>query len=268
MRMVDIGVNLAHRSFRDDLDEVLARAEGRGVQTMIVTGTNVAVSEAAAQLAEARRGLLFSTAGIHPHDAASAPEGAMDRLRAIAAKEPVVAIGECGLDFHRNYSPRPAQEAMFEAQIALAQELNMPLFCHERDASTRFVEIVRGFDVSSLKLVVHCFTGGPEALEAYLDFGFYIGVTGWICDERRGQTLRDLVSKVPANRLMVETDAPYLLPRTIRPKPKSTRNEPAHLVHVVKAVAEACGVEEADVARQTRETAVEFFGLGDLLASS
>lgn len=257
---VDIGVNLGDKRFAGDLDETVARAVAAGVDWMVVTGTSVAGSERAADIAAERSTHLRSTAGVHPHGAKSCDTQTLGALRALASRPEVAAIGECGLDFNRDFSPRPVQETWFRAQLELATELDMPLFVHERDAFQRFIEIVD--DYSALPpLVVHCFTGSPEALDAYVARGFYIGITGWICDERRGLHLRELVSRVPSDRLMVETDAPYLTPRDYRPKPKGGRNEPALLPHIGATVASCLGLSPHVLAQSTTANARRFFGL-------
>jgi TatD DNase family protein len=170
-----------------------------------------------------------------------------------------VAIGECGLDFNRNYSPHPDQEKWFVAQLELGLELGKPLFLHSRDAHPRFAEIVKHHGIRNA--VAHCFTGGKEELHAYLDLGLHIGITGWICDERRGRHLVELVRDIPRERLLLETDAPYLTPRDLRPQPKARRNEPAFLPHILGAVAAALGRPAAEVAAETTRNAVAFFGL-------
>jgi len=258
--IIDIGVNLAHRSFQTDLKEVVSRAFAAGVHTMIVTGTSVANSQEAQRLAAAYPGQIFATAGVHPHDSKNCEEGTLTRLRQLAGLEEVVAIGECGLDFNRDFSPRPVQEKWFAAQVNLAEEIKMPLFLHERDARQRFCEILNA-GRKDTRAVLHCFTGSREDLKAYLDLDLYIGVTGWICDERRGTHLRHLVREIPSDRLMIETDAPFLLPRSMPGKPKNGRNEPAFLPHVLRTVAECLGKPVAEVAEATTSTAREFFGL-------
>ena len=261
LSLVDIGVNLTNKSFRKDLDAVIDRAVQAGVARMIVTGTSVAASQRAADLAESRPSVLYATAGVHPHDAKTCDDETIAALRQLADRPQVVAIGECGLDFNRDFSPRPDQRTWFEAQIELACELGMPLFLHERDASSAMLEIVRRHRDRMKAAVVHCFTGTGDELDAYLDLDLHIGITGWICDERRGRHLYDLVARIPPNRLMIETDAPFLLPRTIRPRPKSRRNEPAHLLHVLDAVASATGRNRDEIASATTATATAFFGL-------
>ena len=253
--MIDIGANLTHSSFKEDLGEVVARARAAGVATLIVTGTTVEESREAAQIAE--RFDLHSTVGIHPHHAKDFK--GTDELKSIAAHPRVVAIGECGLDFNRNYSPHPAQEECFAAQLQLGIELKKPLFLHSRDAHPRFAQIVKSMKVE--RAVAHCFTGEREELRAYLDLGLYIGITGWICDERRGRHLVDVVGRIPADRLMIETDAPYILPRTMPHPPKDRRNEPAFLPHVLGAVAAARREDPAVTARATTATARAFFAI-------
>lgn len=259
--MIDIGANLTHASFAADLDAVLARAREHGVDAMVVTGTSVAESRVAAGLAAAHPGVLYATAGVHPHHASECDANTASALREIAAQPGVVAIGECGLDFNRNYSPHPDQERWFVAQLELGCELGKPLFLHSRDAHPRFADILRAHRDRLPRAVAHCFTGSREELHAYLDLGLYVGITGWICDERRGTGLLELVREIPAERLLAETDAPYLTPRDLRPQPKARRNEPAFLPHIVRAIARARGEPADAVAEATARNARAFFGL-------
>ena len=258
--LVDIGVNLAHRSLHTDRDQVVRRAFAAGVRTMVVTGTSVAASEEAIRIAREYPGQMFATAGVHPHDSRNCTQAIIPELRRLAARKEVVAIGECGLDFNRNFSSRPEQEKWFEAQVVLAEQLQMPLFLHERDARERFCQIL-GAARKSVPAVIHCFTGSDEDLNAYLDLGLHIGITGWICDERRGTHLRELVKRVPLDRLMLETDAPFLLPRTMPQRPKDGRNEPAFLPYVLQTVADCLGKAPAEIALATTQTARQFFRL-------
>jgi len=258
--LVDIGVNLTNKRFAKDLDATIERAVTAGVTTMVLTGTSVEESQRAAALAEQHPGALYSTAGVHPHDAKSCDDGTLGALRELLAQPQVVAVGECGLDFNRDFSPRPVQEKWFAEQVALAVELNAPLFVHERDAHERLLGILGEFPTLP-PLVVHCFTGEGEVMRKYVERDFHIGITGWICDERRGTHLRDLVREIPVGRLMVETDAPYLTPRDYRPKPKGGRNEPSLLPHIAATVAECRGEMPEQLARHTTETARRFFQL-------
>jgi TatD DNase family protein len=259
MLLTDIGANLTHEAFRHDLNEVLARARDAGVGRIIVTGTTVQESRRALQLAEEKG--LHATAGVHPHHARDCGPDTIPQLRKLAAHPRVVAIGECGLDFNRNYSPHPDQEKWFMAQLELGMELGKPLFLHSRDAHPRFASILKSMDVG--KAVAHCFTGQREELRAYLDLGLHIGITGWICDERRGRHLVELVREVPRERLLLETDSPYLTPRDLRPQPKARRNEPAFLPHIAKAVAAALGRPLEELAAQTTRNAIALFGLDE-----
>lgn len=265
--IIDIGVNLANHAFRSDRKQVIQRAFAAGVQSMIVTGTSLTGSQEALRIAQEYPNQLFATAGVHPHDSRNCTEETISELRRLSANEAVLAIGECGLDFNRDFAPRPQQEKWFEAQVALAEELQMPLFLHERDAQQRFCEILAAAR-RRVPAVVHCFTGNREELEAFLEMDLHIGITGWICDERRGLHLRELVKEIPSDRLMIETDAPYLLPRTMPNRPKDGRNEPAFLPHVLQTVADCLGRPAAEVAAMTTKTAQHFFRIGHKLYNS
>ena len=261
MQFIDIGANLTHDSFDHDRDAVLARARAAGVVRMIVTGASREHNPQALELARQHPGELFATAGVHPHHATEFTAEAEAELRELHAAPEVVAVGECGLDYFRDFSPRPAQRRAFERQLELAADCGKPLFLHQRDAHADFMAIMKGFEGRLGPAVVHCFTGGREELFDCLDRGWHIGITGWLCDERRGRHLRELVKHIPANRLMVETDAPYLLPRTLLPPPKDRRNEPAHLPHIVAELARDRGEDVALVAAATTATAAAFFRL-------
>jgi TatD DNase family protein len=259
--LIDIGANLTHDSFDADRDTVLARAAAAGVTRIIVTGTSVTSSMLAASLCETRPRSLFATAGVHPHHAAEFDARTAGALKPLLERSNVVAVGECGLDFYRDYSPRDAQRAAFEAQLELAAEVRKPVFLHQRDAHEEFVALLEPIRASLVGGVAHCFTGGPDELAAYLELGLYVGVTGWVCDERRGTELRRAVPLIPLDRLLIETDAPYLLPRDLPVKPPSRRNEPQYLKHVLERVARLLGRPAGDVARATTANAERLFGL-------
>lgn len=259
--LVDIGPNLAHESFSDDLPDVLARARAAGVVQMVVTGSDVTSAQTAAAMALDHPGQLFATAGLHPHHASDCSSETLSDFRTLASHPGVVALGEMGLDFHRNFSPQADQEHAFHQQLQLAAELEMPVFLHQREAHTRFLPILREYRDALPAAVAHCFTGSVREMFDYLDMDLHIGITGWICDERRGTHLLDIIAEVPANRLMLETDSPYLMPRTIKPRPRTRRNEPANLPYVLVTVASARGQTEAEVAAATTATARDFFRL-------
>lgn len=259
--LIDIGANLTHDSFTDDLDEVLASALAAGVTRMVVTGSSDQGNIEAAELAEAHPGRLFATAGVHPHHAADYTDASDELIRSLLLRNSVVAVGECGLDYYRDFSPRDAQREAFRSQLDIAADTGKPLFLHQRDAHDDFVAILQQSRAGISRAVAHCFTADGDALEEYLELGLWIGITGWICDERRGQHLRDIVAKIPDDRLLIETDAPYLLPRTLQPRPKSRRNEPAYLPEVLRVVAEARQQSEEHVAAITTANAEYFFSL-------
>ncbi|NOU94874.1 YchF/TatD family DNA exonuclease [Paenibacillus sp. LMG 31456] len=260
-QMIDIGVNLMHRSFQQDRDRVVARAVEAGVSPLILTGTHERNSEEAARYAARFPEKLYATAGIHPHDARNCTAHTIEKLHRLALLPQVVAIGECGLDYNRDFSPRDVQKKWFEEQVQLACELKIPLFLHEREAHYDFIRLLKPYAGRIHKAVVHCFTGSIQELQVYLNMGFYIGITGWICDERRGKHLREVVKRVPLNRLMIETDAPFLTPRDLSVKPLDGRNEPAFLPHIAQAVAACVGKTTEEVADITTKTAKEFFDL-------
>ena len=255
----DIGVNLTDKQFRDDRDAVLERARNAGVNWQLITGTSIEESREAIALAE-QHDDLFATAGLHPHSARFySPE--LESALADMLRHPAVrAAGEMGLDFNRDFSPRPDQERAFEAQLALAVAAGLPVFLHERDAHARFQPILKSFRDNLVGAVVHCFTGSRQALFDYLDLDCHIGITGWVCDERRGKDLADLVHNIPDNRLLIETDAPYLLPRDLpEAPPKKRRNEPALLPWIGQHVARLRGQDVAMVAAMTTENATRLF---------
>ena len=261
MELIDIGVNLTNQSLLRDIGAVMQRAKDAGVVQMVVTGTSLEESRKAIELCQSYPESLVATCGIHPHHASEWNENSLEQLRTMAQQDCVRAIGETGLDFNRNYSPPAAQEIAFRQQMELAATLNMPLFCHQRDAHDRFVEMLREYRDEISRLVVHCFTDSREALMDYLDLDCYIGITGWICDERRGLELQQLVKSIPAERLLLETDAPYLLPRDLDPKPANRVNEPAYLPHILQTVARHRGEPDQNLAMQVTDNSRVFFNL-------
>lgn len=261
--LVDICFNFTHSAFRKDEQAVLSRAVEAGVSTMIITGSSEPDSRLAMELAHRHPTVLFATAGVHPHLSREWTPDSPTRLRGLAADPKVVAIGEAGLDYNRDYSPRPDQRRAFAGQMELAVDLGLPLFLHERDAYGDFLAMLRDYREALGKVVVHCFTGTGEQLETYLELDLYIGLTGWICDERRGTHLHPLISRIPLERLMIETDAPYLLPRDLPQPPRDRRNEPAYLPHILHTLARLLRRDPAEVATVTTATARGFYRLPD-----
>ena len=261
--LIDIGANLTHDTFDVDRAEVIRRAEEAGVMRMIITGGSEQGSRDALSLAEKYPGQMYSTAGVHPHHASEYSAAVHQTLIELLSHDAVVAVGECGLDYFRNFSPVADQRNAFQRQLEIAEECQLPVFLHQRDAHDDFIEMLQPALKKIPRAVAHCFTGGETELREYIGMGLYIGITGWICDERRGAHLQEIVGLIPDDRLLLETDAPYLLPRSLKPKPKSRRNEPHHLREVLRVVARSMGRDEEDVARQSTENAKRFFALDD-----
>lgn len=262
--MIDIGANLANACFDADRDAVLQRARAAGVEHIVITGSCRASNALAAEMVNMHPDFLSATAGVHPHHARDWEDADATLIRTLAADGCIVSLGECGLDYFRDVSPRPAQHRAFEAQLSLASELGLPLFLHQRDAHADFLALLRPWRPRLGAVVVHCFTDTAEALHDYLDLDCHVGLTGWVCDERRGHHLLPLARAIPADKLLVETDAPYLLPRSL-PKPMQKaagrRNEPAFLPWVIAALAAARDDSPAALAAQTAANARRFFGL-------
>ncbi|KAJ3413769.1 hypothetical protein HDV05_007589 [Chytridiales sp. JEL 0842] len=277
--IIDIGANLTHKPFnKETLPSYLKRARKEaGVRHIILTGTSIKGSQEAIQVCREYNSApnaaedyphLTCTVGVHPHDSGRHCEGEGDWVSTLQTlissnRDIVVAVGECGLDFDRNFSTPAHQILAFEKQIELALKLDLPLFLHERSAHEKFVEIYERYNKKgNLRGVLHCYTGETEGhLEKCLQLGLHIGITGWVTDMRpgRGEGLASIVPKIPLERLMVETDAPFLTPRNLKPLPKV--NEPALLGWVVKGVGECFGMDVKEIGRISTKNAVEFFKL-------
>jgi len=263
--LIDVGVNLTNKRFDKDRLDVLFRAKECGVKNILITGTNIEESEKAVLLCREYQtkfpDYLHSTAGVHPHDADKVSNDYLEQLLHLAKQAEVKAIGECGLDFNRNFSSPNQQIKVFQQQVALAAKLSMPLFLHQRDAFKPWFDILSPYFDQVPVMVSHCFTGNRKELEQCLSANMYIGITGWLCDERRGQELRDILSIIPLNRLLIETDAPYLTPRTIKPRPKSSRNEPSYLSYIINEISIITGINKDEIANQTSNNARSVFNL-------
>ncbi len=257
--LCDIGLNLAHDSFDHDREAVIARAAEVGVTRMVITGSSLASTRAAIALVQQYSSSMRCTAGVHPHHASELETTQLQAFDALARQPEVVAVGECGLDYFRNFSPREAQLNAFAQQLELAAKVAKPVFLHQRDAHDDFMQVLRRYRSRLSGGVAHCFTAGMDEAREYLDLDLYIGITGWICDERRGHHLREVVKHIPAERLLIETDAPYLLPRDLHPKPQSRRNEPMYLPHVLEAIAQARGEAVEALAEITTHNALTLF---------
>jgi TatD DNase family protein len=259
--LIDIGINLGHDSFDSDRQLVITRAREAGVVQMIITGASGSGSRQALELARSDPQRLFATAGVHPHHATELNPELLAELESLARQPEVVAVGECGLDYFRDFSPRDVQQRAFHQQLELAARVGKPVFLHERDAHEDFIGIVREHRATLVGGVAHCFTGSAEQLGRYLELELAIGITGWICDERRGAHLLPLVREIPAAALHLETDAPYLLPRDLKPRPASRRNEPRYLPHIAAVVAQARGETVAQLSASATAASRALFRL-------
>ncbi|BBB26428.1 TatD family hydrolase [Amphritea japonica] len=257
--LTDIGINLTDSAFDPDREQVISDALNAGVHRLLITGTTAAESEEAVRMCQQFGENIFCTAGIHPHYSKEFSPAARQTLADLFQAPEVLAVGEAGLDFNRNFSTPEQQVYAFEQQLELASEVNLPLFLHERDAHDKQVEMLRHFRDYTAGGVAHCFTGSREELYNYLDLDLYIGITGWICDERRGVELLALLKDIPSERLLIETDAPYLLPRDIKPKPKSRRNLPRYLPHILEKIAQARNIDPTELAQQVEENGERLF---------
>jgi TatD DNase family protein len=233
MSFVDSHAHLADPAFDDDRDAVIARARSAGCVGIVCIGESIAAARQAAVIAGANRGFVVATAGVHPHDAVGFDAARdLDALRALVAGG-AVAIGECGLDYHYDNSPRETQRRVFAAQLELAAEVRRPVVVHTRDAEEDTIRFVNDARAGGVIGVLHCFSGGPALCESALSAGWFISFAGVVTFKKwQGD---DLIRAVPDSQLLVESDAPYLTPVPLRGK----RNEPAHVVHTVARVAAA-----------------------------
>ena len=252
----DIGLNLFCRQFPDP-EKIVRDAMDQGV-CCILTGTDPKENEKIDKFVRTHD--AYGTVGIHPHNADRAMQEDFARIeRIVSENEKIVAVGECGLDYDRMFSTKENQIRCLEKHIVLAEKLNKPLFLHERSAAGEFIKRFQKHPDICKRSVVHCFTGDKETLKRYLDMGFSIGITGWICDDRRAKELREAVRLIPPDRILVETDAPYLTPRNI---PGLNRtNVPQNIRYVARELACYMGISEEVLIRRAKENTERLFGL-------
>jgi TatD DNase family protein len=258
MAWCDVGVNLFSEQFAGDREQVVARAQDAGIQYQVLIASDLAECQQNLSWCQQHTG-CSTTAGIHPHQASKAAADWLQQLQSILAANHIVAIGECGLDFNRNFSSQSDQIDVFARQLQLAQEVNLPVYLHERDAFVTQYQLLKDYGIGHG--IAHCFTGDTTQLKAYLDLGLYIGITGWLCDERRNQALVEALRYLPLDRICLETDAPFLLPRNLSPKPKSRRNEPAYLAAIASQLAQLKGIALHEVEAQCWQNSVTLFNL-------
>lgn len=263
--MIDIGLNLTSDKFSKDRKEIVARALENGVSGFILTGTSLKASRDAYELVKQNPDIMVSTAGVHPHDAKNWRK-AKHEIEELASKQGVVAIGECGLDYDRMFSSREDQMLAFEQQLELAVKHNKPVFLHVRPKIGEgevkkimddFNEVFKPYSDKGVKGIVHCFTGNKKMLDTFLGYSLYIGITGWVCDDKRGEQLQKLIKYIPDDKLMIETDAPYLTPKNM--ETRVGRNEPAFLKYVAQKVAELKGISVQELSVMTNHNVNSLF---------
>ena len=256
---IDIACNFTHESFKHNLDEVINNAEEEGVEKFVLLCASLADIDPIKVIQNNTPEKFFISAGIHPHNATEILEINYDALLKKLKSINPNAIGETGLDYFRNISPPDIQKKSFGMHIEIAKELSLPLYLHQRDAHGDFIRIIKENISNFPKFVVHCFTGTQTELDEYLELGAYIGLTGWICDAKRNIDLRKSIKNIPIDRMMIETDCPYLIPKNLPIKPKKNINEPKYLPHIANEIAELKGIEIEELKIATRENAIKFF---------
>jgi len=273
--MVDCGVNLTNPKFHQNTDYVIARALSSGVQKMVVTGLKLVGSKSAVIMTKTRPNVLYAAVGVHPHfvkdDWEEKNNKTLDVLEELVKQPECVAVGECGLDFNRNYSPAELQTSTFKQQVQLAVRYQKALLIHERDSHDAILEVLKGFESTLPPVVMHCFTGSAEQIKTYVAKGFYIGVTGYVCKEKHGEHLRAAIKDgtLPLKNIVVESNAPYMTPNTpddqIDPVSKTllehcfADNEPCTLSIIVRCIAKCLSKEPRTIADQLTENAMNVF---------
>tara|TARA_B100001094_G_scaffold214758_1_gene208815 strand:+ start:978 stop:1766 length:789 start_codon:yes stop_codon:yes gene_type:complete len=258
MDYIDIGVNLLDSSFEEDRDEVIDRAFNSNIRILINTSSSMEDSVRSLNLAKKYPSKIFTTAGIHPHNASTGDNSLKESLTRMLQNDCMVAIGECGLDYFRNLSPKDKQLSVFKTHLEVAKETGLPLFLHQRDAHEDFTNCLNEVLDSPIHGVAHCFTGNIDQMNAYLDMGLYIGITGWICDERRNADLIKAVKHLPLDKVLIETDSPYLIPRSLK---NVRRNEPMNLSIIAEKLADEMGIEHSQLANQSVINSKKLFNL-------
>ena len=258
-KYIDIACNFTHQAFDKNLQKVIEDSVKAGIEKFVVTCSSLKDLERIKEIKSRYKESIFFTAGIHPHCAKEIHEIEHNKIKEEILKLKPNAIGETGLDFNRNFSSPSDQLASFILHLEIAADAKLPLYLHQRDAHDDFLGTLKELHTSDNNFVVHCFTGNKKELTDYLDMGGYIGITGWICDYRRNQDLNEAIRYIPLDKLMVETDCPYLLPKNLSPKPKKNLNYPYHLPHIVKEIANIRNESEELIAEYAYKNTMRFF---------
>ena len=257
--LFDIACNFSSERFDKDLNEVIHRAKNNNVNKFLVVSASLNDTEKINRIYEDNKDSCFFTIGVHPHNAREFNSSSSVKMKSLIDTYKPNSVGETGLDFFRNISSYEEQIFTFEEQIKIAIDKDLPLFLHQREAHDDFIKILSKYRDSISKAVVHCFTGTQKELDDYLDIGCHIGLTGWICDANRNIDLRKSLINIPLDKLMIETDCPYLIPKNLEEKPKNNRNEPAFLPHIAKEISTLMNVDINQLVKKTYENSINFF---------
>ena len=258
--LIDIGANLTHPQLHNQLDKVVENMKIKNIKKAIITSSNLEDTKVALDIIKIYPKIFYTTVGFHQHNAKDFTHENIDEIIKYSENKKVLAIGECGLDYYREYSKKNDQLFCFEEQLKIAKNTNSPIFLHERNAHDDFVMMLKKYILEIEKVVIHCFTGTKKELDIYLDMGCYIGITGWISDLNRGKHLHDLIKYIPEDKLMIETDAPYLTPKNI-PFKNTGVNEPSYLNYVAQSIAECLNKDISYVEKITVSNTKRFFSI-------
>jgi len=258
--LIDIGANITHPQLHNQIDKVVENMKIQNISKAIITSSNLEDTKKALDIIASYPETFYTTVGFHPHNAKDFTHEKIDSIIEYTKNKKVLSIGECGLDYYRDYSTHQEQLFCFEEQLKIAKSTGLPIFLHEREAHNDFVMMLKRYILEIEKSVVHCFTGKKSELKTYLDMGCYIGITGWISDLNRGKHLHDLIKYIPEDRLMIETDAPYLTPKNI-PFKNNGINEPSFLNYVAQSIAECLNKDINHIKEITINNTKKFFSI-------
>ncbi len=258
--LIDIGANITHPQLHNQIDRVVENMKTQNISKTIITSSNLEDTKIALDIINSYPEIFYTTVGFHPHNAKDFIQEDIDTIIEYSENKKVLAIGECGLDYYREYSAKRDQLFCFEEQLKIAKNINSPVFLHERKAHEDFVMVLKKYILEIENVVVHCFTGTKDELDTYLEMGCYIGITGWITDLNRGKHLHDLLKYIPEDKLMIETDAPYLTPKNL-PFKNTGINEPSYLKYVVQSISECLNKDMSYIEEITINNTKRFFSI-------
>ena len=259
MLLADSCFNINHECFKIDLGDILDAANNVGVEYFFCPASKEKEIEDLINLSESYQKNIFCSIGIHPHNASDLKPNTIENLKKYLGNQHVKAIGEIGLDYYRNFQSPEIQKKCFNAFLELASTNQYPVFLHHREAFSDFYPMIKNCIGEVPDSIVHCFTGTKSELKKFLDLGLYIGITGWICDPKRGADLREIIKYIPLDRLLIETDAPYLVPKNMVNKPRNNRNEPLFLEHIANDISELLNIDKALLAEETTNNFKKLF---------